>query len=90
MSTHKKKEPPSLFNKDDFSYWKKEWKDMPEFKMKELNSEFKIIVHFKNKKDMESFSKLVNQKILTTTQSIWYPEAKIETYADKLYIDEEE
>ena len=42
MSTHKKKEPPSLFNKDDFSYWKKEWKDMPEFKMKELNSEYGI------------------------------------------------
>ena len=32
-----KKEQPSLFgNLDEFDWWMKEWKDMPEFKMKDL------------------------------------------------------
>ena len=30
--------------------WKKEWQDMPEFKMKDLTSFRKIVVHFRNQK----------------------------------------
>ena len=83
-----KKEEPTLFNKDEFSFWKKEWKNMPEFEMEDLTSEFKIIVHFENRKNMQEFSKLIGQEIHSTTKSIWYPELKVSHFMNKRYIDE--
>lgn len=84
-----KKEQPSLFGDlDEFDWWKKEWKDMPEFKMKDLTSEHSIIVHFENEKDLKDFAELVDQNIYTTTKSIWYPKLKIERFMNKRYIDE--
>ena len=71
-------------------FWKDEWQDMPEFKMKDLTSEHSIIVHFENEKDLRDFAELVDQNIYTTTKSIWYPKLKIERFMNKRYIDEEE
>jgi hypothetical protein len=61
---------------------------MPEFNQKDLSPFSQVIVSFKNRKDMDEFSKLVGQKIYTTTQSIWFPKAKIDKYSDKRYEDE--
>jgi hypothetical protein len=67
--------------------WKKEWEDMPEFKMKDLSSFRKIVVHFRSQKDIDEFAKLIGQKI-TKAPSLWYPEWEKRRYANKQYIDE--
>lgn len=53
--------------------WEKEWKDMPEFIQEDLTSYRKIVVHFRNEKDVQEFAKLMNQKIGYKQPSIWYP-----------------
>ena len=68
-------------------FWKDEWQDMPEFKMEDLSSFRKIVVHFRNQEDIDKFAKLIGQKI-TKAPSIWYPEWKKRRYADKRYVDE--
>ena len=75
---------------DNFDWWKKEWKNMPEFKMQDLTSEHSVIVHFENASDRDEFAKLVKQNIYSTTKSIWYPKIKIERFMNKRYVDEEE
>jgi hypothetical protein len=47
----------------------------------------KIVVHFRNQKDIDKFAKLIGQKI-TKAPSLWYPKWKKRRYADKQYIDE--
>ena len=68
-------------------FWKDEWQDMPEFKMEDLSSFRKIVVHFRNQEDIDKFAKLIGQKI-TNAPSLWYPEWKKRRYADKRYVDE--
>ena len=68
-------------------FWKDEWQDMPEFKMEDLSSFRKIVVHFRNQEDIDKFAELIGQKI-TKAPSIWYPEWKKRRYADKRYVDE--
>lgn len=76
----------SLFGDlDEFYPWKKEWQGMPEFIQEDLAPKYSVIVHFESMKDMQSFAKLVEQNISGKTQSLWYPEAKIGTFADKRY-----
>jgi exonuclease I len=67
--------------------WKKEWQGMPEFKMEDLSSFRKIVVHFRNQEDIDKFAELIGQKI-TKAPSLWYPEWKKRRYADKRYVDE--
>ena len=91
QDTEEGKKQETLFDDmDNFDWWKKEWKDMPEFEMQDLKSEYSIIVHFENKKDLKEFGELIGQNIYTTTKSIWYPKLKIARYMNKRYIDEEE
>jgi len=78
----------SLFDLEEFNKWKEEWKDMPEFDHEDLSPIKSIIVHFETLEDMRKFSKIVDQKLTPKTQSIWYPEAEINRYANKRYIDE--
>jgi len=78
----------SFFNLDDFSKWKKEWVDMPEFVHEDLTPIKQLIVSFATKEDFEEFSKLIGQKLTSKTQSVWYPEATIDRYANKIYINE--
>ena len=80
----KKTKLKPLFKTDES--WKKYWKGMPEFNQEDLTPYKSIYVHFENEKDMQEFSKLVGQKILVTTQSIWYPKAKIGKISDKIYV----
>ena len=68
--------------------WKEEWKGMPEFIQEDLTSFRKIIVHFKCQEDVDTFAKLIGQKITPKSPSLWYPKYEIRRYADKRYIDE--
>lgn len=63
----------------------KEWEGMPEFDQKDKTAYKQITVSFASEEDMRNFAALVGQTITEKTRSIWYPEAEIETYADKSY-----
>jgi hypothetical protein len=78
------KEQPALF--DAGEKWEEAWGGMPEFVQKDLKPFHTIYVHFENREDMEAFSKLVNQTINLTTQSIWYPEAEQCSILNKRYV----
>ena len=64
---------------------KNEWEGMPEYEHEDKTSCRQLIVHFACEEDLHKFSNLIEQKITEKTKSLWYPEAKIETYADKSY-----
>ena len=61
---------------------------MPGFIQDDLTSYRKIVVHFRNRDDVNRFAKLIGQKITPKQPSLWYPELEIRRYAHKLYIDE--
>ena len=69
-------------------WWEDEWEGMPEFNHRDLTPWNSVIIHFKDRGDMELFSKLIDQTITFKTQSLWYPQAKIGRYSNKRYIDE--
>jgi hypothetical protein len=69
------------------TWWEEHWKQMPEFVQKDLEPFHTIYVHFESREDMERFAELVGQTVLTTTRSIWYPEAEIGRFAHKRFID---
>jgi hypothetical protein len=74
-----------LFDKGE--WWHEHWKGMPEYVSKDLTSVKMLYVHFETWEDYEAFSRLIGQRLLRTTQSIWFPEAEIGHFADKRYID---
>jgi hypothetical protein len=79
---------PTLFENYE-NKWQEEWIDMPEFiQTKKDDSFYKITIRFKNEKDLNDFSKLINQKITNKTKSIWFPEIERGINANKLYINE--
>jgi hypothetical protein len=53
--------------------WKEEWLDMPEFIQDKQEPYAKIIIRFDNEKDLNDFSKLINQPLNNKTKSIWFP-----------------
>jgi hypothetical protein len=82
-----------LFSEEDMEKsWEKEWKDMPEYKHKNLTPYKQVIVNFETPEDYDKFKVVVEQKNMTMkTQSVWYPEAKIlNVIGVKRYADEEE
>jgi len=58
---------------------------MPDFDHEDKTSFQSIHVHFADPEAVEEFATLIGQKLSDKTRSIWYPEATIETYADKEY-----
>lgn len=80
--------PEKILTLSDDIEWRKEWKDMPEFVLKDLTPFKSIKLNFASQEDMDNFAKLVNQTITPKTKSIWYPKAEILFDKDKLYIDE--
>ena len=63
----------NLFGIDDRKLWEKEWQNMPEFISKNRKDYAKIIVRFRNKKDLKKFSRLISQNLNETTKSIYFP-----------------
>ena len=67
--------------------WEKEWQGMPEFIQNDNQYFHSIIVHFRNRDDINAFAKLVNQNISGTTKFMTYPELELTRRADKVYVD---
>ena len=65
-----------------------EWQGMPEFHQEDKTAWKSLTVNFSSMDDLQSFSELIGQSLTEKTRSIWYPQAEIERYADKRYIDE--
>ena len=63
-----------------------DWNGMPEFRHKDLQSAYRVIVHFANLDGLRKFAELVGQTITEKTRAIWYPKAEIGRYADKQYV----
>lgn len=82
--------PPSLFNSDDFSIYKEEWKDMPEFTQNRLVPYAQIIFRFSSKEDLENFSELIGQKLTKKTKSAWFPFRSHWGSNNTRWIDEEQ
>jgi len=53
------------------------WKDMPEYSIEDLMPYRQLIISFKSEEDIQSFAKLLNQKINLKTKSLWYPKHDI-------------
>ena len=79
-----------LFNNTLKNDWEKEWKDMPEFVQEEQQSYAKIIIRFRNKEDLQEFSKLIKQDLNENTKSIWHPKLKFEDHFSYRYVEEDE
>jgi hypothetical protein len=68
--------------------WQEEWLDMPEFVQEKQEPYAKIIIRFDNEKDLNDFSKLINQPLNKKTKSIWFPKLIRGINSNKRYIDE--
>lgn len=73
-----------------FEYdWQKEWVNMPEFKQKNSKKPYATIVfRFNSEKDLQDFSKLINQKLTNKTKSAWHPQIERGLNANKIYTNE--
>ena len=58
---------------DEMQNWKEHWQNMPEFIAEDLAPYQQIIISFECKEDVETFSKLIDQKLTYKTKSVWYP-----------------
>ena len=67
--------------------WEEHWRGMPEFVQENLTPYKSITVHFEKRKDMETFAKLVAQRITLDTKSIWYPEDEGNDFSKMRYVD---
>jgi hypothetical protein len=61
-----------FFDDQEISYWKKEWKEMPEFNQDELRPFKSLTVHFESYEDILEFANLIDRKITNKTKSIWF------------------
>ena len=81
----------SLFGEGELlSREQEEWQDMHEFVQEEQQSYAKIIIRFRNKEDLQEFSKLIKQDLNENTKSIWHPKLKFEDHFSYRYVEEDE
>jgi hypothetical protein len=80
-------EERSLFDKGE--WWEDEWQGMPEFVQKDLTPFKTLYVHFEKKEDIDSFAKLIGQRVTVETKYVWFPEAEIGHFADRKYVSDE-
>ena len=67
--------------------WKKEWQGMPEFIQEDINPIRSITIHFLTSENVESFAKLIDQKITKDTKYLYFPKEK-RISRNKIYVDE--
>jgi hypothetical protein len=65
-----------------------EWENMPEYLTDKVEPYAKVIVRFRNQKDLDEFSELVGQKLNIKSKSMWYPSLYRGLNSDKRYVDE--
>jgi len=70
--------------------WEREWKGMPEFIQRDMEPRKTIRVHFRSKKDMRDFSKLIGHPITMMTKFVWWPPAKKFKYGTMRYVERRE
>jgi len=68
--------------------WKEEWLEMPEFIQEKQEPYSKLIIRFRNEKDLQDFANLINQNLNQKTGSIWFPKLEINSYINKRWISE--
>ena len=73
---------------DEDEWWKNEWKGMPEFIQADGLPWKTIYVHFRSHDDLKEFSNLLQQQILTSTPSIWYPPKERRNTIAYAYVNE--
>lgn len=77
----------ALFENDE--KWREHWKGMPAFVQENLEPWKSIYVHFESRKDMDAFSRLIDQKITLDTRAVWYPESEVLRNTNKRYVEKE-
>jgi ParB-like chromosome segregation protein Spo0J len=65
-----------------------EWQGMPEFAQANKQAFRTIAVHFNDPEAVNTFAELIKQTLTDKTKFVWFPQAEIETYADKRYESE--
>ena len=87
-----KEDMARLLNGDIIHNTSDEWKEMPEFNQEDVGSYRQLIISFRNKKDLDEFLKIINQRITNKTKSIWFPPDDREKPANYLwtYIEKED
>lgn len=66
-----------------------EWQGMPSYEHDDMQPVKSVIVHFAHADDVARFARLVEQNVLMTTKSVWYPATEVGRYGDKLFVDTE-
>lgn len=66
-----------------------EWVGMPEFSQGDVNSVYKITVHFASMDAFREFEGLVGQKVPENTRSIWHPKLERENFRQFGYVSDE-
>lgn len=79
---------PTLFDKNEFNKWNKEWQNMPEFVQEEQKPYSQIIFRFRDEGDLWAFAQLIGQKLTKRTKSAWYPPIERGLNSNKRYVDE--
>lgn len=79
-----------LFTDEEMTPWKREWRNMPEFLIEDLEPQFSVIVNFVCAGDVEDFSKAIGQRVTPNhdarqLQSIWFPSQEIGRMVNKRY-----
>lgn len=65
-----------------------EWEDMPEFVQDHQEAFATLIVRFRNKEDLDEFSKLIGQTLTPMSKSTWHPALVRGLNSKKRYVDE--
>jgi hypothetical protein len=65
-----------------------EWQDMPEFIQDYQEAFATLIVRFRNKEDLDEFSKLIGQSLTPLSKSTWHPTLVRGLNSKKRYVDE--
>jgi len=65
-----------------------EWAGMPEYESKDKTAFRSLQIHFHDQEGVDKFAELTGQPITKKTRYLWFPEIKIDRYADKAYEDD--
>lgn len=82
-----KKQKAAFVDKEELTNWKRHWGGMPEFVQEDQQAFKQVKVSFACQEDLDAFAKLIGQKVLFTTRSIWFPKARIGRFKHKRYAD---
>ena len=72
---------------DETEWWEEHWQGMPDYTSESQMPKKTVYVHFRNKKDIQEFAKLLGQKIGDRTKSIWYPKLDINHVKNYIWVD---